>query len=53
MTIPRITRFYYEEQPSMPPLEDIHTSGAYAKEKELQRKKIKYGFRMQSGSPSN
>ena len=42
MTIPRITRFYYEEQPSMPPLEVIHTSGAYAKEKELQRKKIKY-----------
>ncbi len=42
MTIPRITRFYYDDHESMPAHEEIHTSGAYAKEKELQRKKIKY-----------
>ena len=42
MTIPRLTRFYYDEHESLPAHEEIHTSGAYAKEKELQRKKIKY-----------
>ena len=42
MIVPRLTRFYYDEQESMPPHEEVHTSGAYAKEKELQRKKIKY-----------
>ena len=46
MKIPRLTRFYYEGEdgyaPSWPAFEDIDSSGAYAKEKELERKKIHY-----------
>jgi hypothetical protein len=46
MKIPRLTRFYYEGEDgythSWPAFEDIDTSAAYAKEKELERKKIHY-----------